>query len=135
MSNAKIIRGYTSGVFDLFHAGHVRALKLAKAQCDYLIVGVTSDKSCAEYKRVPMVEYAQRWEIIEACRYVDEVIEAPNYPTADFYRKHRIDVAVQGRDDPGFEFYEVAKEVGIMKFVGYQDITSSTEIIAHIRDK
>lgn len=129
----KLIRGYTSGVFDLFHTGHVRAIELAKAECDYLIVGVSSDESCAEYKRTPMLPYTQRREMIAACKYVDEVIEAPNYPTEQFYKQHGIDICIQGEDTPGLNFYEVAKSLGIIKFVGYQAVTSSSAIIKHVQ--
>ena len=127
------IRVYTSGIFDLFHAGHMRAIKLAAAHGTWLIVGVSSDESCAEYKRTPIIPYKQRREIVAACKYVDEVIEAPNYPDVAFYKNHRIDVAVQGEDTPGLNFYEVPKSLGIIKFVGYQDITSTSEIIKRIR--
>ena len=119
----------------MFHAGHVQALKLAKAEGDYLIVGVSSDLSCDKYKRIPIIPYEQRWKMIAACKYVDQVIEAPNYPTKEFYKQHRIDVAVQGEDTPGLNFYEVPKSLGIMKFVGYQEITSTTTIMNRIREQ
>ena len=71
---SKII-GYTTGVFDLFHIGHLNILKQAKAQCDYLIVGVSTDKLVQEYKhKTPIISYEERVEIVKAIRYADEVV-------------------------------------------------------------
>lgn len=132
---AKKIIGYTSGVWDLFHTGHLRAIQIAAAHCDYLIVGVTSDASCAEYKRTPMIPFSQRWEIISGLKMVDKIIEAPNYPTAEFYAANKIDICIQGDPHPGAGFYEVAEKLGIMKYEDYQEITSTTEIIKRVRQK
>lgn len=63
--------GYTSGVFDLFHIGHLNILRKAKEQCEYLIVGVSTDELAIELKRKsPIIPYEQRIEIIESigCR-------------------------------------------------------------------
>ena len=69
-----MIIGYTSGVFDLFHVGHLNLLKNAKAMCDKLVVGVTTD-DLAQYKgKTPMIPYADRAEIVRAVRYVDAVV-------------------------------------------------------------
>lgn len=70
--NIKVI-GYTQGTFDTLHYGHVRLLKRAKEQCDYLIVGVNSDKLVKEYKKVETVlSEDERLEIVSALKYVDE---------------------------------------------------------------
>ena len=70
----KII-GFTAGVFDMFHIGHLNLLKNAAARCDYLIVGVNSDALVEEYKgRKTIVPLAERMEIVRQIRYVDEVI-------------------------------------------------------------
>ena len=67
---------YTSGVFDLLHAGHVEALRRAREQGDELIVGVLSDADAASYKRVPVIPYAQRHFVVSALSMVDRVIPA-----------------------------------------------------------
>ena len=75
MPVSKKIIGYTTGVFDMFHIGHLRLLKKAKLHCDYLIVGVSSDELVIDYKsKKPLIPLAHRMEIISALKYVDEVI-------------------------------------------------------------
>lgn len=74
MEKNKIV-GYTTGVFDMFHVGHLNILRRAKEQCDYLIVGVTTDELCESYKhKAPIIPYEERKAIVESIRYVDEVV-------------------------------------------------------------
>ena len=69
---SKII-GYTTGVFDLFHIGHLNLLEKAKANCDYLIVGVSTDEIVQEYKhKRPIIPFEERFRIVEAIKYVDK---------------------------------------------------------------
>lgn len=67
--------GYTTGVFDLFHIGHLSILKRAKEQCDFLIVGVSTDDLVLEYKQKhPVIPYEERMEIVKGIKYVDKVV-------------------------------------------------------------
>lgn len=67
--------GYTTGVFDLFHIGHLNVLKRARLECDYLIVGITTDELAASRKgRPPIIPFVERMEIIQHIRFVDEVV-------------------------------------------------------------
>ena len=67
--------GYTTGVFDMFHIGHLNILRKAKQQCDYLIVGVTTDALCVSRKnKKPIICQEERVAIVEAIRYVDKVV-------------------------------------------------------------
>ena len=70
-----MIIGYTTGVFDMFHIGHLNILRRAKEQCDYLIVGVTTDDLCFKRKqKYPIINERDRMAIVEAIRYVDKVV-------------------------------------------------------------
>jgi len=70
-----MIKGYTSGVFDLFHVGHLRLLQNARKKCDYLMVGVCSDKLVLKLKgRKPIIPLEQRIEILTALPYVNKIL-------------------------------------------------------------
>ena len=69
-----MIIGYTAGVYDLFHIGHLKLLKNAKGMCDKLIVGVTVDELVKYKGKEAMIPYEDRSEIVRGCRYVDAVV-------------------------------------------------------------
>jgi glycerol-3-phosphate cytidylyltransferase len=69
--------GYTTGVFDLFHIGHLNLLKNAKGMCDKLIVGVTVDELVAYKGKQSMIPFEDRIEIVRSCKYVDAAV--PQY--------------------------------------------------------
>lgn len=73
----KIVIGYTTGVFDLFHIGHLNLLKNAKGMCDKLIVGVTVDELVLYKGKHAMIPYSDRAEILRSIKYVDAVV--PQY--------------------------------------------------------
>ena len=124
------VRVYTSGVFDLFHAGHLQALKRAKSLGDVLIVGVLSDEDAASYKRVPIIPYAERFAIIQSIQFVDFVMPGPKFETRQFYIDHNIDWHCQGDQLEGF--YEAAKSLNILKIIGRSDITDTSQIIQRV---
>ncbi len=67
--------GYTTGVFDLFHIGHLRLLQRAKSKCDRLIVGVSTDELVQSYKnKKPVIPFEERIEIVAALKCVDVVV-------------------------------------------------------------
>ena len=132
-----------SGVFDLFHLGHLNLLRRAKEHCDYLIVGVVSDEGVRKFKGVePFIPFAERVEVVRACRYVDEANEIPlTYAaTRDAWRLYHFDVQFSGSDyvdDPSWlsekDFLE--KHGATLVFFPYTEQTSSTKIKALINEK
>ena len=71
----KYKKGYTTGVYDMFHIGHLNILKRAKELCDELVVGVTTDELCFQRKKkYPIINQEERIEIVRAVRYVDKAV-------------------------------------------------------------
>ena len=67
--------GYTSGVYDLFHIGHLNILKNAKSVCDKLIVGVSTDELVKKYKnKKPIISHSERMQIVSSIKFVDAVV-------------------------------------------------------------
>lgn len=95
--------GYTSGVFDMFHIGHLNILKRAKEQCDYLVVGVTTDE-LAQYKnKSAIIPFEERLAIVEAIRYVDKAVPQENMNKLESCKKYNADVIFVGDDWKGTE--------------------------------
>jgi len=94
-----VVIGYTTGVFDLFHIGHVNLLRNAKAMCDRLVVGVTTDELMVEYKQRPsVIPFTERCEIVRAVRHVDVVIAQHTMDKIDAWNRLRFDVMFVGDD-------------------------------------
>lgn len=103
--------GYTTGVFDMFHMGHLNILRRAKEQCDYLIVGVSTDALCQEYKhRLPVICEADRMAIVESIRYVDLVIPQVDMDKAAVVRKYGVQAVFVGSDWKGTAKWEKFQE-------------------------
>ena len=91
--------GYTTGVFDMFHIGHLNILKRAKEQCEYLIVGVGTDEFMKERKgRNSVLTYEQRCTVVKAIRYVDEVVPEEDLDKLAAWKKYQFDVMFAGDD-------------------------------------
>ena len=102
MSTKKYKIGYTTGVFDMFHIGHLNILRRAKQQCDYLIVGVTTDALCYERKKkYPIICEEERLAIVEAIRFVDLVVKLENMDKLQVVKEYRADVVFVGSDWKG----------------------------------
>lgn len=135
--------GYIAGVFDLFHVGHLNMFRRAKEQCDYLIVGVVSDEGVRKNKGVePFIPFAERVEIVRACRYVDEAHEIPlTYAgTREAWSLYHFDVQFSGSDyeeDPAWltEKDYLEQHGATMVFFPYTKQTSSTKIKALINQQ
>ena len=91
--------GYTTGVYDMFHVGHLNILKKAKEQCDELIVGVSTDELVSEYKgKRPVIPFKERMEIIGAIKYVDKVVPQETMDKYVAWEKYKFDVIFHGDD-------------------------------------
>ena len=121
-NNRKSVIGYTTGVFDLFHSGHVRILKRAKSLCDFLIVGVTTDEACQYKNKVPVIPFENRCDVVEACRYVDTVVPQTNHDKIEAHNRYKFNLMFVGDDwylSKNWKSYEaklMALEVSIIYF-------------------
>ena len=101
-----MIVGFTTGVFDMFHIGHLNILRRAKERCDYLIVGVSTDEVVEEYKHhKPVIPFEQRAAIVEAIKYVDEVVPQTSMDKLEFLKSRHFDVMFHGDEWKGTELY------------------------------
>lgn len=99
--------GYTTGVFDMFHIGHLNILKKAKEQCDYLIVGVSTDELVKSYKnKTPIINQQERFEIVNAIRYVDKTVYQTTLDKMQAWKELKFDVMFHGSDWQNSEMYK-----------------------------
>ena len=94
----KAIIGYTSGVYDLFHIGHLNLLKNAKAMCDKLIVGVSSDELVSYKNKKAVINHAERMEIIRNIKQVDAVVPQNDMDKFKMWERLKFDVMFVGDD-------------------------------------
>lgn len=94
----KVMTGYTSGVYDLFHVGHLNLLKNAKGLCDKLIVGVTSDELVSYKNKKAVIPHNERMEIVRNIRYVDAVVPQNDMDKFKMWERLKFDVMFVGDD-------------------------------------
>lgn len=131
---------YVDGIFDMFHRGHLECFKHIKnnfKDC-YLIVGIVSDKNSKFYKRLPIIEEEDRYEIVKSIKYVDSIIEdCPLKITTDFINSHNIDLIVHGFSsdedyNKQYEFFKDIITINKFKKIEYYNKISTTDIIKKI---
>lgn len=141
MEGKKYKIGYTTGVFDMFHIGHLNILKRAKEQCEFLIVGVTTDALCQSRKnKLPIICEKDRVEIVESIRYVDKVVLQHDMDKLSAVKLYGIDAVFVGSDwqgTPSWNNYEKEfKEVGCdVVYLQHTEGISSTilrERVTHV---
>ena len=128
-----MVIGYTSGVFDLFHIGHVNVLRNAKSLCDKLIVGVSSDDLVLYKNKKPVIPFVERIDIVRACRYVDLAVCQDSMDKMDAFNRYKFDIMFVGDDwyqtDKWKNFDADFKDVGVkIIYFPYTATTSSTLI-------
>lgn len=124
--------GYTTGVFDMFHIGHLNILRRAKEQCEHLIVGVTTDDLCFLRKhKYPIITQEDRKAIVAAIRYTDEVVDQSDMNKIEAVRSVHADVVFVGSDWKGSQawvkYEQEFKAVGCdVVYLDHTDGISST---------
>ena len=134
-----MIVGYTTGVFDLFHVGHLNILRSAKAMCDRLVVGVSTDELVYQYKgKRPVMPCSSRIEIVRAVKYVDVVIRREVMDKVEEWRRIKFNVVFVGDDwyqHEKWEKWEAELEDNGVEIIYLPNTpgVSTSRIIEHIR--
>ena len=124
--------GYTTGVYDLFHIGHLNVIRSAKKLCEYLIVGVSTDELVMTLKgREPVIPFNERIEIISALKYVDEAVPETVQDKILAWDRFKYDVLFKGSDWKEKEgFIELEQQLKLRGaetvFFPYTEHTSSS---------
>ena len=124
--------GYTTGVFDLFHIGHLSILKRARLECDHLIVGITTDELSESAKnKKPFIPFQERMDLVEAVKYVDEVVPQTSYDKMEAWNNLKFDRMFVGDDWKGSDQWNMIEDefaqVGVeIIYFPYTTHTSST---------
>lgn len=94
--------GYTQGCFDMFHIGHLNLINNAKKYCDYLVVGINSDKLMETYKhKLPVINEKERKEIVENIKAVDRAYIVETLDKTVHYKRFNYEVLFIGSDWKG----------------------------------
>ena len=130
-----MVIGYTTGVFDLFHVGHVNLLRNAKAMCDRLIVGVTVDELVAYKNKKAIIPFDERIEIVRSSRYVDLAVPQHTLDKIEAHERYKFDIVFVGDDwfktDKWEDIDRQFKKRGVQViYFPYTKSTSSTMINA-----
>lgn len=125
--------GYTAGVFDMFHIGHLNILERAKQQCEHLIVGISTDELVSYKNKKAIIPYSERMLIVQSIKYVDEVVTQENMNKMEAWEKYKFDVMFVGNDWKGtkkWNEYEMQfSKVGVdIIYFPYTQGTSSTQL-------
>lgn len=132
--------GYTAGVYDMFHIGHLNVIKNAKERCDFLIVGVSTDEVVEQNKnKKPIIPFVERAAIVESIKYVDKVVPQERYDIEgkiETVKKYGINVMFVGSDWQGTDKWnKIEEELGKINckvvYLPHTDGISSTML----RDK
>ena len=132
MENKKFKVGYTTGVYDMFHMGHLNVIKKAKEQCDFLIVGVTTDDLCFKRKnKYPIIPQEERMAIVAEMRCVDKVVPQEDMDKLSAVKKYGADAVFVGSDWKGTDAWNKYEkefaEVGCtVVYLDHTDGISST---------
>ena len=139
--NQKYKIGYTDGVYDMFHIGHLNMIREAKKKCDYLIVGVHSDEIVQEYKnRKTIINENDRRDIVAAIKYVDKAVINQTRDKIELWKNLKFDIVFIGDDWKGTErwnnFEKELAKVGVsVEYISYTKGISTTQIREQLSNK
>lgn len=135
-----MIIGYTTGVFDMFHIGHLNIIRSSKAMCDYLIVGVSTDELVQQEKhKTPVIPYEERKEIVAALKYVDRVVPQKNKNKLAAWEEYHFDKMFVGDDWKGTkawnDFEEQFRPLGVeIVYLPHTNGISSTILTEFVKN-
>ena len=138
----KKIVGYTTGVFDLFHIGHLKLLKLAKEKCDFLIVGVTTDELVSYKFKKAVIPFKERLAIVRAIKYVDKVVPQKTMNKIDAWEEFKFNKMFVGDDWRGTEkwnayekeFHKLNVEIVYFPYTKGTSSTLVNDVLVNIRN-
>lgn len=130
-----MVIGYTTGVFDLFHIGHLNMLRNASEMCDKLIVGVTTDELVSYKGKTAVIPFHERLEIVRNIKCVDAAIPQLDMDKLGAQERLKFDIMFVGSDWYGTEKWrkieDTLKERHVrVVYFPYTQGTSSTLINA-----
>lgn len=134
-----MIIGYTTGVYDMFHIGHLNIIKKAREQCDYLIVGVSTDELVQKEKsKTPVIPFDERAAIVSALKYVDMVVEQSDKDKFSAWKKYKFNKMFVGSDWQGTPQWKKYEEqllpIGVeIVYLPHTDGISSTDLTKLIK--
>ena len=125
--------GYTTGVFDIFHIGHLNILKRAKEQCEFLVVGVSTDELVSYKNKKVIIPHDERMAIVGSIKHVDLVVVQENMDKKQAWEKYKFDAMFVGSDWQGTDKWKELErqfmEVGVdIVYFPYTQRTSSTAL-------
>ena len=137
-----MITGYTAGVYDLFHIGHLNLLRNSKSMCDKLIVGVSTDELVSYKSKKAVIPFHERVEILRSIKYVDAVIPQEDMNKFKIWEKLKFDIMFVGDDWYATEKWQLMEkqfeDVGVkIVYFPYTKGTSSTllnEVLINLRN-
>ena len=141
MQKKKFKIGYTTGTFDLFHVGHLNILEKAKENCEYLVVGVSTDELVKEYKgEFPIIPFEDRLRIVKSLKCVDQVIPQKTMNKLEVLTEINYNVLFHGDDWKNTKMYneieEKLKQKGVScVYFPYTKSVSTKSIKEKIREE
>ena len=130
--------GYTTGVYDMFHVGHLNIIKRSKELCEHLIVGVTTDELVSYKNTSAIVPFHERMAIVESIKYVDQVVSQDTMDKMEAWKKYSFDAMFVGSDWQGSDKWNKLEaefqKVGVtVEYFPYTQGTSSTKLKAALQ--